>query len=619
METPFQNNSIFFVDVNKIKPNPFQPRMEFDNEQLESLSESIRMYGILQPLVVTRKEVFTEEGGMSVEYELIAGERRLRASKLAGMKEVPVVIRSQEQTDQEKLELAIIENLQREDLNPVDRAKAFRLLADDFSLKHAEIGKRVGKSREYVSNSLRLLALPENILAALTVKKVSEGHARSLLMLSDRPEEQQTLFKEILLKGLTVRHTEKIARRVAHDKVRKKTRAIDPHTVEVEDEISEALGTRVHIERKAIGGKIQIDFFSEDDLIKILDVLKQHEEELAGDEKGNPHSKMNTFIAQSGGLAAATGMMLEQAGKIAETKKTTVSEQVDEQHLLAGKITEANKDIPKEDQDVEEDLYPVEDSSNNKESGSKNKKTEEDEKEKVSSPSKFSYASLSKNPDITNKEIETEESLRVKEINKKESEEEEGKEVPTFSYASLMNNRESEEVSTQVDEDPFPETKNTGESLESFQEENKKNQADLKGENETLEDPVFNPIKQVEELATQGKDEPQEEKNNEVLATQSEQQNPVVKQPGPAHAFDTEWDKASTSQAQDPYREEVGIFGGSNMSKGSNQPLNQQTKSADDLYGYDKKPPQGQQENAEDTNLGIPHYGANDNDDLYRV
>ncbi len=171
MQTPFQNNSIFFVDVNKIQPNPFQPRLEFDNAQLESLSESIRMYGILQPLVVTRKEVFTEEGGMTAQYELIAGERRLRASKLAGLKEVPVVIRSAEQTDQEKLELAIIENLQREDLNPVDRAKAFRLLADDFKLKHAEIGKRVGKSREYVSNSLRLLALPEEILAALTVKK----------------------------------------------------------------------------------------------------------------------------------------------------------------------------------------------------------------------------------------------------------------------------------------------------------------------------------------------------------------------------------------------------------------------------------------------------------------
>lgn len=327
MEMPFQNNSIFFVDVEKIKPNPFQPRIEFDDAQLESLSDSIRMYGVLQPLVVTRKEVFTEEGGMSAQYELIAGERRLRASKLAGLKEVPVVIRSAEQTDQEKLELAIIENLQREDLNPVDRAKAFKQLAEQFNLKHAEIGKRVGKSREYVSNSLRLLALPEEMLAALTVKKISEGHARSLLMLGDRPEEQMTLFKEIVLKGLTVRQAEKIARRVAYDKVRKKSRAIDPHVVEVEEEMSGALGTRVHIERKAVGGKIEIDFFSEDDLAKILDVLKQHEGEIAGEEK-DPQAKMNNFIEQTGGLEAATGMILEQKKAEAEAQETSVEEQV---------------------------------------------------------------------------------------------------------------------------------------------------------------------------------------------------------------------------------------------------------------------------------------------------
>ena len=142
------------------------------------------MYGVLQPLTVTRKEVQKEDGGLATEYELIAGERRLRASKLAGLREVPALIRSQEDDDRVKLELSIIENLQREDLNPVDRARSFHQLAEQFGLKHAEIAKKMGKSREYVSNTLRLLSLPEDVLHALAEKKISEGHTRPLLMLS---------------------------------------------------------------------------------------------------------------------------------------------------------------------------------------------------------------------------------------------------------------------------------------------------------------------------------------------------------------------------------------------------------------------------------------------------
>ena len=197
----FVNNAIFWVEVEKIKPNPYQPRKEFDETHLRDLSDSIRQYGVMQPLVVTRKETEIPEGGMQVEYELIAGERRLRASKLAGLLRVPVII--QAVTDPRlKLELAIIENLQREDLNPVDRALSFSRLAQEFSLKHTEIAKKVGKSREYVSNTLRLLVLPKEMLDALAQGKITEGHARPLMMLTDRVAEQVTLYKEILFKKL---------------------------------------------------------------------------------------------------------------------------------------------------------------------------------------------------------------------------------------------------------------------------------------------------------------------------------------------------------------------------------------------------------------------------------
>ena len=165
---------------------------------------------MLQPLVVSRTDVEKPEGGLESLYELIAGERRLRASKLAGLKQVPVVIRHGD-TNLTKLELAIIENLQREDLNAVDRAKALKKLIEEFGISHAECAAKIGKSREYVSNSLRLLSLPEHIQSAVVNKEISKGHARALLALHDRPEELETLFKEIILKKLPVRAVERIA------------------------------------------------------------------------------------------------------------------------------------------------------------------------------------------------------------------------------------------------------------------------------------------------------------------------------------------------------------------------------------------------------------------------
>jgi ParB family chromosome partitioning protein len=273
----FYNNSIFWVEVDRISPNPYQPRKDFNDDKIAELADSIRQYGVLQPLVVTRQESERPDGGISVEYELIAGERRLRASKLAGVSQVPVIIRAQEQSNKMKLELAIIENLQREDLNAIDRAMAFKQLVDEFNLKHIEIAKKVGKSREYVSNTLRLLGLPDYIQAAVSSGQITEGHARPLLMLGDeRAAERDTLFKEITTKKLTVRESERIARRIATEKQRKQD--LPPELIKIEKGLTETLGTRVQIEQRSEkGGKVHIDFFSQDDLQRLLSMLAKHD------------------------------------------------------------------------------------------------------------------------------------------------------------------------------------------------------------------------------------------------------------------------------------------------------------------------------------------------------
>lgn len=270
---PQFHDSIFWVEVDKIKPNPFQPRKEFDEGKLEDLANSIKQYGLLQPLVVTRKEITKQDGGLATEYELIAGERRLRASKLLGLAQVPVIIRTSEDTDRMKLELAIIENLQREDLNPMDRARAFERLIKEFNFKQSEIATKIAKSREYVSNSIRLLLLPAEMQAALSENRITEGHTRPLLMLSDRKQEQTVLFQEIMLKKLTVREAEAIARRIAVDRARKHD--LDPELIDLEKQLTEAFGTRVRIERKESGGRMVVDYFSPEDLRSIVNFLNE--------------------------------------------------------------------------------------------------------------------------------------------------------------------------------------------------------------------------------------------------------------------------------------------------------------------------------------------------------
>lgn len=292
----YVNNAVFWVETTKVAPNPYQPRREFDQAKLKDLSESIRMYGVLQPLVVTRKEVYREDGGMSVEYELVSGERRLRASKLAGLAQVPVLIRSGEDTPQIKLEMAIIENLQREDLNPVERARSFERLAKEFRLKQSDIAAKVGKSREYVSNSMRILSLPAEMVTALEEGRISEGHTRPLLMLNDRREEQLVLFKEIMSKKLTVREAESLSRRVATDRIRNKQKYLDPVIVEMEKSFTESLGTRVRIEKGKDGGTLTIDFFSPDDLRALLDKLHNSPHQPMGSNDTNSANDTNAPI-----------------------------------------------------------------------------------------------------------------------------------------------------------------------------------------------------------------------------------------------------------------------------------------------------------------------------------
>ncbi len=272
-------SSIYWIEIEKIIPNPYQPRREFDQDRLSELSASIRQYGVLQPLVVSRQETMLEDGGIKVEYELIAGERRLRASKLAGILQVPVVVRSGDDS-RAKLELAIIENLQREDLNAVERAQSFQRLADEFKLTWAEVGRKMGKSREYVSNTVRILMLPQDILDALSKGKITEGHTRPLLMLIDRTSEQMTLFKEMMVRKMTVREAEQIARRIAFEKVRKKDLFMTPEVVDMEEALASTLGTRVQIEPRERGGRISIDYFSHDELLALSIAIRK-----AGEQK----------------------------------------------------------------------------------------------------------------------------------------------------------------------------------------------------------------------------------------------------------------------------------------------------------------------------------------------
>lgn len=253
------SDRILKVSPNRISINPQQPRTHFNDNALNDLAESIKQHGIISPLIVTKK------GG---DFELIAGERRLRASKLLDLKEVPVIVRAEK--EQKKLELALIENLQREDLNPLETARAYKRLIDEFNITQEEAAKKVGKARSSVANALRLLALPLEIQEALSSGKISEAHAKYLLGIEGEAK-QINLLHKILRQNMTVADTDREIKRLGGTKAAKQKDYFDKAR---EDELSQYFGTKVEIRRQGRGGKLLIDFYSEEELGDLIKKIK---------------------------------------------------------------------------------------------------------------------------------------------------------------------------------------------------------------------------------------------------------------------------------------------------------------------------------------------------------
>jgi len=265
-----QSSGVDEVDIDLIAPNPRQPRMSMEPAALEELVESVRTHGIIQPLLVSRRS--SESGAVS--YQLIAGERRLHAARAAGLARIPVVIR--ETTPQGLLELALVENVQRADLNPLEEAAAYHQMTDEFGLTQEAVAARVGKSRTAVANTLRLLALPEAVRASLAAGEISEGHARALLGLSDEALLLRA-WQEVVARGLTVRQTEELTRRLrdqpanaAPAAAEPTPRRTDPILADLEDRLQRSLGTQVRLERSRRGGRIVIRFYGDEDLDALL-------------------------------------------------------------------------------------------------------------------------------------------------------------------------------------------------------------------------------------------------------------------------------------------------------------------------------------------------------------
>lgn len=260
------------VNIDAISPNPHQPRTVFDPEALQELANSIREMGLIQPLIVQEVPGSGDRG--SPRYQLITGERRWRAARMAGLQHVEVIVK--DASPQEMLELALVENIQRADLNPLEEAEAYRQLAEDFGMTQERIAERVGRSRVSVTNSLRLLKLPDEIKDALLGARITEGHARALLMLDDA-EAQVDVLQTIIKKRLSVRQAEELARRrnrAMGDTTR--TRARSPETVALEQEFREALGTRVDLVRTSKGGRLIVHFYSEEDLEALYERFVAH-------------------------------------------------------------------------------------------------------------------------------------------------------------------------------------------------------------------------------------------------------------------------------------------------------------------------------------------------------
>jgi ParB family chromosome partitioning protein len=254
------------VKITMVEPNREQPRKNFDEDALQELADSIKQFGLLQPILVQDRKTY---------YEIIAGERRWRAAKLAGLKEVPVIIR--DYTEQEIVEISLIENIQREDLNPIEEAQAYKKLLTEFNLKQDEVAERVSKSRTAVTNSMRLLKLCDEVQQMIIDDMISTGHARALISIED-PEQQYTIAQKVFDEKLSVRDVEKLVKNLNKPEKEKKEATEDKSLEiiyrDVEEKLRQSLGTKVSISSKGNGsGKLEIEFYNHDDLDKIIELL----------------------------------------------------------------------------------------------------------------------------------------------------------------------------------------------------------------------------------------------------------------------------------------------------------------------------------------------------------
>ena len=263
-EDQFHDNGIRQIPIGNISPNPRQPRANFNSEELDELAISIREHGVIQPLLITAGET-------PGSYILIAGERRLLAAKSIDMEQVPAIIR--ETSDQELVELALIENVQREDLGPLETAEAYRQLNEDFGLSHEEIAARVGKSRTTITNSLRLFNLADEVKQALASGKISEGHARALLSLNSE-KAQAAVLDSILKQTLNVRQTEQLVRKLGGEKPEKRAPTQpDPEVKALEEQLRQRLGTKVSLNQKSRGGTLTIHYYSAEELDALIAII----------------------------------------------------------------------------------------------------------------------------------------------------------------------------------------------------------------------------------------------------------------------------------------------------------------------------------------------------------
>ena len=263
--TTAKEDSVFYIELEKIKPNPYQPRREFDEAELVSLAESMKQYGMIQPLLVSKVETAVPLG-TRVEYQLIAGERRLKAAGLAGLKQVPVIIKNPDEAT--KLELALIENVQRQNLNPVEEALAYERLVREFKMTQTQVAQKVGKSRETVANRVRLLDLPYEVQKNISEGKITEGHAKVLLAVKN-PERLRFLAEEAVKKEMSVRELEELVKQEESYKS-KPARAVDPELEGYKKTIQDTLGTPVAFSGSREKGKLAISFYSQEDLDRLI-------------------------------------------------------------------------------------------------------------------------------------------------------------------------------------------------------------------------------------------------------------------------------------------------------------------------------------------------------------